>query len=258
MSTTWINRGHLYAPHVTPVLVDCRFVVDPANANGNGTSGLTGQGVQNVYMHTSTTPSAGNPNPAAGLIMVQLSDNFSQLYALEHTLTSPVVGGLTPTTSTSTTANVINVIQILGTATLAQWRTVGLPAGITPAVGVAFIATSAALIGGSAAVSLISATGTGISHIEVAGSPKTTLAPVPVGGSPNVGGLIMLSCFGQSVTMNSYTPAGTNDGGTPPLFTGTPAVLTGTVTDLLKAPATGSHIRLLMYLSQSSVAVAGE
>lgn len=32
-----------------------------------------------------------------------------------------------------------------------------------------------------------------------------------------------------TLTMDSYTPTGTNDGGSPPLFTGDPAVLTGTI-----------------------------
>lgn len=32
-----------------------------------------------------------------------------------------------------------------------------------------------------------------------------------------------------ALTMNSYTPAGTNNSATPPIFTGTPAVLTGSV-----------------------------
>ena len=95
MSTTWINRGHLYCPHVTPVLVDCNFVVDPTNGNGLGIRNLKGQGVQNVFMHTSATPGKGpngllNPNPASGLIMIQFADNFTRYYGGFSGFVSPV------------------------------------------------------------------------------------------------------------------------------------------------------------------------
>lgn len=218
MTTTWINRGHFYTPHVTPVQVDCNFVVAPTN--GAGVTSLKGQGVSNVYMHTSTTPSTGNTNPNDGIIMVQLSDNFSKLYNAYSLYHAP-----NSTATTSTVANVVNIIAVLGTATLAQWRTVGLPAGITPAVGVAFIATSSGVIGGGAQTAMVAAAGAGIDHIEVNGNSSLNLSPIPVGGSPNYGGYIYLSCYKNGV---------------------------------LTAPASGTVIRLAFYMSQSSVVVAGE
>lgn len=225
MSTTWINRGHFYVPHVTPVLVDCNFNVQPADTGGLGITSLKGQGVQNVFMHTSATPGRGangllNPNPAAGIIMVQLSDNFTRMYGHFASFHSP-----NGASTTSTVANVINVITVLGTATLAQWLAVGLPPGVVPAVNVSFIATSAALIGGSAQTAIVAAAGAGIDHLEFGGSPNLSLGPIPVGGSSNVGGFVYMSAYKNAV---------------------------------LTAPATGTVIRLALYMSQSSTFVLGE
>lgn len=47
-----------------------------------------------------------------------------------------------------------------------------------------------------------------------------------------------------TLTMNSYTPAGTNDGGSPPIFTGTPAVLTGSISAQTFTGAAGSAAAL--------------
>lgn len=233
MSTTWINRGHLYAPHVTPVMVDCNFIVDADNVNGLGIRSLKGQGVQNVFMHTSATPGRGpngklNPNPAVGIIMVQLSDNFTRLYDVMPMIQSPNNGSAV----TSTVINLTYTITALGTATLAQWRAKGVPPGVTPALGVTFVATASGAIGGSAAVQQPLATGSGIVTIELIGNTTLSLAPVPVGGSPNVGGYVYLQCL---------------------------AATDATTTTLVKtAPAEESVISLVMYMNQSSVTVAGE
>jgi hypothetical protein len=225
MSILYTNRGHFYCPHTRPVLIDCNFIVDSTNGNGLGIRNLKGQGVKNIFMHTSATPGTGgggvlNPNPASGLIVVQFSDNYNRYYG-------GFAGFIGPqsTSSTSTVANVINVIAVLGTATLAQWLAVGLPPGIIPAVGVAFIATSSSVIGGSAQTILNTATGAGIGHIEGAGDPNLALGPVPVGGSPNRGGTLNFSCYS---------------------------------TNTLTAPANGTAIGMAFYLGQSSVSVKGE
>jgi len=273
MSTTWINRGHFYSPHVRPILVDCNFVVD--STSGEGVTSLKGQGISAVYMHSSSAAS-DNPNPASGLIYVKLSDNFQRFYAQYSSIEAPLSGsGLKIDNGATLTIGNPYVISILGDGTLAQWRTLGVPAGVTPAVGVSFIAAATGAGSGNTSSSRVqapAAAGSGIDHIEVIGDPNKSIGPVPVGPSPNVGGWILLGCYGGSasssapvLTMNSYTPAGTNDSSTPPVFTGTPAVLTGSVsapsitsTKALKAPADGSLISLAFYLNQSNVVVAGE
>lgn len=225
MSILYTNRGHFYAPHTRPVLLDCNFVVDASNGNGFGVRNLKGQGIASLFMHTTSTPARAangqlNPNPVAGVIQVQFADNFNRYYGGTAGFVPPV-----GSSSTSTTANAINVITVLGTATLANWLAVGLPPGIVPAVGVSFIATSTASIGGSAEVAPAASGYSGIDHIEVVGNANATIAPIPVGGSPNLGGFIYLAC----------------------LFEGA-----------LTAPAAGTAIGLQFYLGQSSVMVKGE
>lgn len=198
MSNTYLNQ-FFYTKHAKPVLIDCNFVVDSTNGNGLGIRSLKGPGVSNVFMNTSAPLSgSGNPNPAAGEIMVQLTDSYRRYYGGFSGFVSPLTGS----SVTTTVANVINVIVSLGTATLAQWQTVGLPMGMTPAVGVAFVATSSALIGGSAAVQLRATAGAGIDHIEVVGDPNTTLTNGII-RNPSIalaaGGYIYLACFKNTV-----------------------------------------------------------
>jgi len=229
MSTTWINRGHFYVPHVTPVLVDCNFIVDSANGNGLGIKSLKGQGVQNVFMHTSSTPAKGpngylNPNPASGYILVQLADNFNRYYGGFSGFVSPVSG--TPIlVTTGTTAGLAYVIVSVGTTSVSQWQKLGLPPGITPAVGVSFIAKDTTTATGTGAIEVPAATASGVDHIEVIGDPNLSLGPIPMGGSPNVGGWIVLACEAATA---------------------------------LTAPADGSVVGLAFYMSQSSVTVLGE
>jgi hypothetical protein len=167
-----------------------------------------------------TYQAVGSPNPAAGIIAVQLGDNYMRYYGGFSGFSGP-----TATLSTSTVANVINVIAVLGTATYAQWIAVGMPPGETPAVGLAFIANQSAVIGGSAETILAAATGSLIDHIETVGDPNLGINPIPVGGSPNVGGWLFFRCYSETA---------------------------------LTAPAAGSAIALSFYLGQSSVMVAGE
>ncbi len=195
MANRWFTQ-FFYTLHKKPVLLDCNFIVDSSNANGLGIRSLKGPGISSVYMHTSATPAAGNPNPAAGYILVKLQDSYNRYFGGGSGQVTPVSG----TPLTTTVANVPNVIVSLGTATLAQWQAVGLPIGITPAVGVAFIATSAALIGGSAAVEVVATAGSGIDHIEVVGDTNLTLRPLGVTG----GGYVILRCMLSNATA---TPA---------------------------------------------------
>lgn len=474
------NRGHLYSYGGQPVLIDCNFTVDATNANG--VTGLKGQGVKNVYMHTSTTPSAGNPNPAAGYALIQLESNYNRYLGNFSSLSSPVTGSALPidasdaaltagipyvitsvgtgpagvvtiapvadssgnlaskyfnlydsygntfviwfsvsgvgqapnlgpqvlpgqrglhyvqqTISTgATAANITTALALTipalqsgvsgvfsftvsggGTATLTctstallpvagipqdgstvipstnslptpiwftissgsatagsiwsdgfgnlytvaatissatllkttgvqapgaasgtltfvsgsgattaltysaavaglatgftfaqtvsdtnlqDWQTVGVPKGITPAVGVSFVAKAT---GAGFSTGTVKALGvSGVSAIEVLGDPNMSFSPQPQGGSPNVGGWILVKFLKPSttavtsaLTMDSYTPAGTNNGATPPIFTGTPAVLTGTIvnsggatTMALATPTAGTLVSLGIYV----------
>lgn len=219
----WASGGKIYSMHTNPVLLDCNFVVDSTNGNGLGIRNLKGPAIKSVLMNTSATPAAGNPNPAAGTIIVQLQDNYNRSYSGFHAIVSPVSG----TPLTATTIHIPAVIVSLGTATpaqsLADFRAVGLPLGVTPAIGVAFVPTASATIGHSAAVEIAAATGSSVASIETLGDPNTTIAPDPL---LNQGSIIILQC-------RDYAGA-------------------------LVAPANGSVISLSFYLSNSSVMVQGE
>lgn len=49
------SGGRLYSFGAQPVLIDCNFVIDAANGNGYGVRSLKGQGVQDVYMHSTAS-----------------------------------------------------------------------------------------------------------------------------------------------------------------------------------------------------------
>lgn len=223
----WASGGKIYSMHVQPVLLDCNFIVDSANGNGLGIRSLKGPGIQAVYMHTSSTPSAGNPNPAAGTIIVQLQDNYNRSFSGFDSKVSPLSGSSLKIDNSALTAHVAYVIAVLGDATVAQWHALGVPAGVTPAVGVAFVANSvgAGANSSTSRVQASAAAGSGICSIETLGDPNASIAPSP---SANQG-------FGSQIILQCRDYAGA-----------------------IGAPADGSVISLAFYLSNSSVIVQGE
>lgn len=274
--------------HNRPVLLDCHFTVDSTNASG--IASLKGPGIQNVFMHTSTTPVAGNPNPAAGYAIVQLQDNYNGFYGLFSSVEAPLSGS----SLTAVSANVSYTITILGTATLAQWQAKGLPVGIAPAIGVSFVATATGTIGGSAAVQV--SLSSGISSIEVIGNPnKTIVSSAATVAGLSSGAYLMLrfnggSFAGSALAAHNHdfrvkggqAAATTNDianyagpligkeeatdavyvgansatnGGVVSASAGTPA---GSLALAAAAPMDGSIVYLGMYFSNSSIIVQGE
>lgn len=210
-----------------PVLLDCNFIVDSANGNGLGIRSLKGPFVQAVYMHTSSTPAAGSPNPASGTIVVQLQDNFNRSYTGGHSIISPLSGSALKIDNAALTPGVAYVITTLGDATAAKWQSIGVPAGITPAVGVSFICSSA---GGSvntstSRVMATAAAGSVVASIEVVGDPNLSIAPSRLSNQT----------FGAQLIMQCRDYAGA-----------------------LVAPVDGSVISLSFLLSNSSVLVQGE
>jgi len=210
------NVGKYYKNIVMPVQIDLSFVVAAADSAGYGVTNLKSNGyVQNVFMNTSATPAAGNPNPAAGYAVVQLKDNYNVFLGMGMRAIAPVTGS----DLTAVVAGTPYVITALGTATAAQWLAAGLPAGFTAAVGQSFVAIASATIGGSATVKAVGTSG--IDHIEIVGDPSLTLANSQVaaygGGyaivkfllnstatAPNAGSVIKLSFLldNSSVTVD--------------------------------------------------------
>lgn len=224
----FMNAGHFYAPEVMPVLLSCNFVVDSTNGNGLGIRSLKGPYIKAVYMHTSATPDANNPNPASGTIVVQMQDNYNRSICGFDAKVSPLSG--TPIVVTAAGAHLVPgtayVIVSVGTTTAAEWHSLGVPIGVTPAVGVSFISGPLTGIGiGTGAVEITAAAGTGIASIETVGDPNLSIAPLKSSGQ-KFGAQFILQC-------RDYAGA-------------------------IAAPANGSVISLSFYLSNSSVSVQGE
>lgn len=229
-NSNWSNAGHFYAPQVKPVLLNCSFVVD--STNGLGIRSLKGPGISSVFMKTATTPTGGNPNPADGIIVVKLQQNFQRYLGGFKSIASPVTGSALTLSGGSLVAGKPYVITSLGTTTTAaNWVTAGLPIGYTAAVGSTFIATSAAAAGTGLGNAQVKAAGvSGIADIELIGDVNQTIAGQAPSGP--VGAQLVFQCVGA--TSSSVT------------------------TLIAKAPANESIISLSLYLSDSAITVAGQ
>ncbi len=225
----FMNFGHMYANLTAPVMVSCNFVVDADNANGLGISDLKSNGyVKNVYMHTSETPADGSPNPDEGIILIQLQDNYVSLINTMSSIQSPLTGSEIATilAGSPLTVGQPYVITTLGNTTTAEWQALGLPAGLTPAVGMGF---TALIVGIGTHSGKVKAVGvSGISSIESFGQTDLELGPQ---GVSNQGGWIMLRTLGA--TSSSVT------------------------TNIPVAPAEDSKISITLLLDNSSVTVDG-
>jgi hypothetical protein len=172
-------------------------------------------------------------------------------------LQSGVAGVLSFTASGTTTVTIANTstvqyhlpgVPVDGVAPLAtgftfaltvddhntkDWEAVGLPKGVTPAVGASFIATATGA--GSSTGTAIAIGVSGIHTTEVIGDPNATFSPVPMGGSPNVGGWILVQFLAPTVSGSAFD---------------TPMIPT--------APANGSVVGMSFYCEAGSTTIAGE
>lgn len=372
------NYGKFYSFLSKPVELDLNFVVDSTNGNGLGVRSVKGQGVANVFMHTSASAGKGpngylNPNPAVGFALIELEYNYTRNYGGPINIVPPLTGsniaingsaltagqpyvitsvgagtagavtiapvadssgslastwfslydaygntfiiwfsvsgvgsrpnlgpesaygtqgfhyvqqsistgdtastigtdlavtiaalpsgvsgvfsftatGTTTVTVTSTTATPVagppsdGVIPTgftfavtKSTTNLTDWQKVGVPQGVVPAVGVAFVATATGYSTGGGSSGLVKVPGvSGIVCSETIGDPNLSLAPIPMGGSPNVGGWVMIQFLAPTVASVATTPAVTNAYFSPLIPT---------------APANNSVISISMLLEQAA------
>lgn len=194
----WANGGKIFSMRQSPIQIDMNFEVQSADADGDGQINLSSPGgvVQAVYMNTSATPSADSPNPAAGTIVIRLVNGYNQLLAVDHSvLSSPLSGSDLSIDNSALTAGVAYTISILGDASAAKWLAMGVPAGVTPAVGVSFIAASDGGSGNvlTSRVQASASAGSGIATMEVAGDPQLSVAPSP-SADQDYGAQIILQC----------------------------------------------------------------
>lgn len=231
------NGGKMYTMHVKPVKIDCNFKVlatDP-----KGISSLKGPLVQNVFMNTSASPAnagnrnprtpnmaVANPNPAAGNIVIQLQDSYNRAFKHAFARANITSGSDVKIDNSAMTSGVAYVITTLGNATAAKWRAIGVPAGVTAAVGVSFIAASNGGAGDTLTSRVQATTTSTVANIEMVGSIQQ-----PNQINPN----ILAQGYGAQIILQCRDYAGA-----------------------LVAPANGTEISIELYLSDSSVLIQGE
>lgn len=219
----FISGGRIYSMHVSPVLVDMNFQVD--NTSTTGITALKGPTVEAVYMNSAAATPA--KTIAAGTILVQLQDNYMGLYGMTTSIISPNSGSDVKIDNSAMTAGVGYTITTLGNATAAKWVAIGVPIGITPAVGVNFIAATNGGAGNTltSRVQTSATTGSGVATIELLKNPNSDINPAQNTGQ-TFGAQFILQC-------RDYAGAAV-------------------------APAAGSIINVTLYLRNSSVTTAGE
>ena len=226
------NAGHYYSNITKPYCLNLNFVVDAANGNGLGIRSLKSNGwCRNVFMHTSQTPGsndgATNPNPAVGFVMVQFKQNFNAYLGGFSGFVSSSTGS-TKIDNSALTAGQLYLISTLGNATLAKWQAIGVPVGVTPAVGVSFIALTNGGSGNTLTSRVSTPVPTGIVSIEAYGdSNLMTNSSI----SPNGGQYVYVSLFG--------------------------ATNSSTTTLIPTAPPDGSVISMSFFFDGSSVTIDG-
>jgi hypothetical protein len=195
-----LNGKSYYTNVAGPQETHLQFTVTPTN--GLGVTSVKSNGfVNNVFMHTSTTPASNNgytnPNPANGFCLVQFKNNFNYYLNGLVQCQSPTTGSIKIDNS-ALTAGQAYVITTLGNATTAQWQAVGLPPGITPAVGVSFVATAVGA-GSNVLTSRVSTpTTAGVIACELVGNPSVMLANSNI--ASNGGAWILMQFMGASFT----------------------------------------------------------
>ena len=143
-------------------LIQGQFTVGSSGA----VSAVQGSGVDSVT-HVQT-----------GVYQLQLSDSYNK-FLDAHVVAEELAGSPVAITAAANnlTIGVAYTITTLGDATAADWLAVGVPAGIVPVVGVAFVAlATGAGTGTTARVAPVAATNTALAQVyNVMGSATATL-----------------------------------------------------------------------------------
>lgn len=194
-----LNGKSYYTNVAKPSDVNLQFTVTPTN--GLGITSLKSNGyVRNVFMHTSTTPTANdgytNPNPLAGFAAIQFTNSFNYYLSGFAQAIAPVTGSIKIDNS-AMTAGQAYVISTLGNASAAKWLAIGVPPGVTPAVGVSFIALTDGGTGNALTSRVSTPTTSGIFGVEVVGTPNTMLSNTSV--ASNGGAWLIVQFMGASI-----------------------------------------------------------
>jgi hypothetical protein len=175
------NAGHYYANTFRPTRIDVQFTVAHADTGGLGLTSPKSNGfVQAMFMNTNQTPGVSdgltNPNPAAGFLQIFLKNNFAAFLGAQAIIRSPLTGSSVKIDNSAMTAGVPYVITTLGNATLAKWQAIGVPLGVTPAVGVAFIALTNGGSGNTLTSRVQTASVSAVQTLELVSNPDLNTA----------------------------------------------------------------------------------
>lgn len=204
------NGAKYFTNVTTPQDINLQFTVTPAN--GLGVTSLKSNGyVRNVFMHTSTTPGVNdgytNPNPANGYFAIQFKNNFNYYLNNLWSVQAPGSGSDVKIDNSAMTAGVVYIITTLGNATAAKWLSIGVPPGITPAVGVSFVALTNGGAGNVLTSMVQVAASPNIYGVEQVGGPGVMLSSSNI--ATNGGAWLLGRFVAPTFTAGAYTPAGT-------------------------------------------------
>jgi hypothetical protein len=212
---------------------------------GKAPSGVSGTLVQQTISSGATAAQVG----AALVITINglLANTIGNLTA--PAVASFTASGTTTVTIVSTQTNPIGPLpgppadgliptgftfaNVDFTSNLKDWQGVGLAPGITPSVGASFIASATGFSTGGGSTGTVMAPGvSNLGSVEVVGDPNQMIAPIPMGGSANIGGYIIIQ-FLAPTSSSVTTPIATN-------------------------PTNNSVVGLGFYMESGSIVIAGE
>ncbi len=196
----------MYTKHGMPVVLDVKVPIGGTGAVGTLVGGA---GIASVVRN------------AVGTYQINLSDSYNKYLGMSCSVLSPNSGSSILVASAGTVSGTQYIITIVGTTTTAGWQSLGLPVGITPAVGVSFKATATTTATGTGAVQIPASSG--IITIAALGDPTKSIFVTGIGASNPY---ITVQCLGATATADTaMVPAD---------------------------PASGSSLMLSFYLSNSS------
>lgn len=193
-------RGNrIFSQHVFPVLLDARASIGSTGAVTLITSS-TIQGSSPAATQQQSMGIKSLTRLGTGTYRIQLDDNFTSLYDFRAFFTGAVTGSDIAVDATTAGLTIGTAYQItaVGTATTAaNYVTLGVPVGITPAIGVVFTALTTGTGTQSGAGTVKALTSAGVSGIQVLGIPDLMLNNQPfVQGSG--GGFITFQTLGST------------------------------------------------------------
>lgn len=172
-----LNGQAYYSNIAGPYETHLSFTVNSSDTGGLGITSLKSNGyINNVFMHTSASAGTNNgvlnPNPAVGYALIQFKQNFNKFISGLSGYIVKNSGSDVKIDNSAMTAGQVYTITTLGNASAAKWTAIGVPAGVTPAVGVSFVAASNGGAGNTLTSRVQTPSFSGVSGMEIVGDPN--------------------------------------------------------------------------------------